>query len=136
MSRGTIIVLSAILIILIASLLVLNHARYEKVEGISLEITLPETVYEKFTDHSEAWAKVFENVSTIPEYWNVTIPPNLADKSIHEIAAIFGGNVYFNDFEYAYCYISVPKRNCQALNQTLTGIGFTIEEVSYLTPNQ
>jgi len=131
-----IMLLSAILIILTASLLVLYHAFYEKVESISLEITPPETVYEKFVYHSEAWAKVFENVSAIPEYWNATITPNLADKSIREVAAIFGANVYLNNLEYAFCYISVPKRNCQALNQTLAEIGFIIEEAHYLTPNQ
>jgi hypothetical protein len=134
MTRKIIVVILGVLIVSIVISLLLYRNFHRKVEYILIEVLPPETVYEKFVYHSEAWEKVFENVSSIPEFWNATIPSNLADRSIPEIAAMFGGEVNLNDSEYAFCYISVPKKNCQALNQTLTGIGFTVEEVHYMEP--
>jgi len=132
MTRKIVVVILAVLIVSIVVSLLLYQNFCRKVEYILIEVLPPETVYERFVYHAEAWEKVFENVSSVPEFWNATIPSNLADRSIPEIAAMFGGEVNVNDSEYAFCYISVPKKNCQALNQTLTGIGFTVEEVHYM----
>jgi hypothetical protein len=134
MPRKIIIVLSTVLIILTVTFLLLYQVTHTKSESISLEVTPPEIAYEKFVYHPEAWTKVFENISSIPEFWNATIPSNLANKSIPEIVAMFGGNVFGSYPEYAFCYISVPKKNCQALNQTLTEIGFTVEILTFMKP--
>jgi hypothetical protein len=102
---------------------------------VGFEIIANEKVYwSKFLYHPEAWNKVFENVSSIPEFWNATISSNLAEKSIPEVAAMFGANVFENNPEYAFCYISVPERNCQALNQTLREIGFMVQDIRYEKP--
>ncbi|MCJ7422857.1 hypothetical protein MUP01_01120 [Candidatus Bathyarchaeota archaeon] len=82
----------------------------------------------KFLHHPEAWNRVYENVSTIPEYWNATVPSYLADKSIPQVAALFLGKASGSNSEYAYCFISVPRITSQALNRTLTQLGFTIRE--------
>ena len=103
----------------------------------SIEVTPPVQVYDnKFLCHPEAWNSVFQNVSSIPEFWSATIPTSLAEKSIPEIAQMFGANVYANNAEYAYCYIAVPENNYGALNQTLTELGFDVKDVVIIKPEQ
>lgn len=78
----------------------------------SMQITPPEEVYDtRFFHHPEAWSSVFQNVSSISEYWSATIPKSLAEKSIPKIAQMFGANAYETNAEYAYCYIAVPENN-------------------------
>jgi hypothetical protein len=106
-----------------------------KTRYILVEITPPFEIYDKFEHHPEAWTEVFENVSSIPKFWNATVPSELAGKSIPKIAALYGANIGNNDPEYAYCYINVPEADHQSLNQTLTGLGFDFRDVVPLRLN-
>jgi hypothetical protein len=134
MKRRTIVLILATLIVFIGVSFFLYQSYYGRAEYILIEVLPPDIVYGKFENHPEAWDEVFENVSSVVEFWNATIPSNLANRSVPEIAAMFGGEINLSDSEYAFCYISVPENNCQALNQTLTGIGFKVEKVHYMEP--
>lgn len=105
-------------------------------ERILVEVSPPFEVYDsEFLYHPESWNKVIQNVSTIPDFWNATIPENLQNKALSQIAQMFSAQVSHSDADYAYCYISVPKAKCQALNQTLMQIGFNVEPTEILKPN-
>jgi hypothetical protein len=107
----------------------LNWSQVE-IEWKYLEVLPPaEVYYSRFLNHSEAWNRVFGNVSTIKEFWNTTIPSSLSGKSIPQIAQMYGAEVYVNDPEYATCHIRVSKLNYQALNETLAHLGFYVRDV-------
>ncbi len=102
-----------------------------KTRYILVEVTPPFEIYDKFLYHPEAWTEVFENVSSIPKFWNATVPSELAGKSIPKISAMYGAYIDYNDNDYACSEINVPEANLQSLNQTLTGLGFEFKEVIF-----
>jgi len=97
-----------------------------------VEVLPPKEVYDRFLYNASAWNLVYENVSYMSKFLNVTIPETLAGKSILEIAEMFGGDVYANDAEYAYCYISVLKRKSNTLAETFKILGFDVREVNLM----
>lgn len=125
------IVLAAVFSSFMMGFLVSNLANRSEDEESSLYIQNPINVSKIFLHHPEAWNKVFMNVSSIPEFWNATIPDNLKGRSIPEIVSFYEGRVFFNNSEYAYCYVYVPKKFHQALNETLTQIGFLVYNIAY-----
>jgi hypothetical protein len=129
------IVLAAVFSSFMLGFLLSNLANRSEYVESSLYIQIPKNVSEVFLHHPEAWNKVFMNVSSIPEFWNATIPDDLRGRSIPEIVSFFKGRVFFNSSEFAYCYVYVPQRFHQALNQTLTQIGFLVYNIAYGHPN-
>jgi hypothetical protein len=119
----------AIFAVLLGASLVV-YLNWSLVEWKYLEVLPPtEVYYSRFLNHTEAWNRVFGNISTIKEFWNTTVPSSLAGKSIPQIAKMYGAEVYVNDPEYATCHIQVPKVNYQALNETLANLGFYVRDV-------
>jgi hypothetical protein len=128
MRRRSKILVSAVFVslVLLTSFLALRLIRLiQNIEYI--ELNPPDEVNaSKFLYHSEAWNRVFQNVSSIPEFWNATIPSRLAGKSISAIAQMYFAEVYVNNAQYAYCHISVSSLFSQALNRTFRQMGFKV----------
>ena len=93
-----------------------------------------EVYFDRFLYNASAWNLVYENVSYMSKFLNVTIPETLAGKSIPEIAELFGGDVYVSNAEYACCHIKVLKRKSNALAETFKILGFDVQEVVFDHP--
>ncbi len=74
----------------------------------------------------EAWNKIYENVSAIPDYWNATVPSWMVGRSIPQVAAIFLGRIYNRNPKYPLCFIVVPELTSQYLNISFTELGLVV----------
>lgn len=97
------------------------------IAGVLFEINLNRKLNQSEPSYQlEAWNRIYANVSTIPEYWNATVPSWMAGKSIPQVAAFFAGIIYDRSLTYPSCYIEVPELTSQALNRTLTQLGLVV----------
>jgi hypothetical protein len=120
---------STMLVILVSLMLFLNSSvnNQEKL----IVIYPPTEANDKFLYHPEAWNRIFNNVSAIVEFWNVSVPSRLEGECIPEVFQAYGARIDLNNPEYAYCYVYVKIRNCYGLNQTLTQLGFIVRNVCF-----
>jgi hypothetical protein len=129
-----VILLSTISVVLVSLLFFLssNVNNQEKL----IVIYPPTEANDRFLYHPEAWNKIFNNVSTIVEFWNVEVPSYLAGESITEIIQAYGARIDLDNPEYAYCYVYVKIRNCNGLSQTLAQLGFIVRNVCFGHSNE
>jgi len=137
--RKNLIIIASVLII--AIVLVVSTTKltwdYAITRRAKLEVSPTLEVSEtRFFNHPEAWTEVFNNVSSIPKYWNADIPAILGGRSMPNIVQMYFGEVFLNNADYAYCYISVHSFTSQFLNRTLTGIGLCVIDIVYVHPNR
>jgi hypothetical protein len=138
MFRKTLVIMISVLIIVTVLAVSIVKLSWDNIlrQRVYWKVTPPiEVSWTRFLNHPEAWTKVFNNVSSIPEFWNASVPARLSGKSIPGIVQTYLGDIFHNDAELACCYVSVPKITSQALNKTLTGLGLNVTTYTMLRLN-